>query len=236
MCTDAAVSLHVAITVVEQQSLGGIQDLFLLYFSFLWEKDLLRHRIHLFWIAMPVAGRGFCNSFWIFFFIFFKEENNLIRGSLCNWFHLCPKRVFSPSDLPTASRFTAPELGEEVAVFAGTRQIPGSWSAALQLLSLPCSSCSCVCFLLSHVLTLLFPPGSQRYAWRSPARPWPRKSHWLLAQPTSRGPGRGEWDGAETQPGALLDGGRALWAHCSLPTRLVFLSEKLEVLFHPELL
>lgn len=58
----------------------------------------------------------------------------------------------------------------------------------------------------------------------------------LLAQPTSPGPCRGEWAGAETQPGALLDGGRALWAHCSLPTRLAFLPEKLEILFHPELL
>lgn len=32
------------VPLVEQQSLGGIQDVFLLYFSSLGEKDLLRHR------------------------------------------------------------------------------------------------------------------------------------------------------------------------------------------------
>lgn len=119
---------------------------------------------------MSVAGRGFCNSFWIFFFVFLKKKTNLFRGNLCNWFHLCPKRGFFPSGLPTASRFTAPEPGEEVALFAGTRQISGSWSAALQVLSLPYSSCSCVCFSLSHVLTLLFPPGSRALFLAEPSQ------------------------------------------------------------------
>lgn len=44
LCTDVAVVLHMAISVMEHQVLGAVQDLFLLYFSFLGEKGLLRYR------------------------------------------------------------------------------------------------------------------------------------------------------------------------------------------------
>lgn len=72
-------------------------------------------------------------------------------------------------------------------MFAGTRQLPASWSAALQLLSFPCSSCGRVCFVLSCVLTLLFPSGSPALHLAEPSQPvakgnplgsWPSPLPW----------------------------------------------------------
>lgn len=115
-------------------------------------------------------GEGSVIHFGSFSSFFLRRKPTSLEGISATGFICAQKEGFFPSGLPTASRFTAPEPGEEVALFAGTRQISGSWSAALQVLSLPYSSCSCVCFSLSHVLTLLFPPGSQALFLAEPSQ------------------------------------------------------------------
>lgn len=100
-------------------------------------------------------------------------------------------------------------------MFAGARQVPTSWSAALQLLY-PCSSCGQVCVSLSCVLTLLFPSGSPALCLAEPSQPSAKEKplgSWRSLLP--RGHTRGKQAGAETQPGAVLDGGKTHWRSCT---------------------
>lgn len=101
------------------------------------------------------------------FLPFFKEKNNLIRESLCNCF-LCPKsggggfahsqQVYSPRAWGGG--------GCVCLCQADIRQLVCSFAAPLP----PLSSRSCVCFSLSHVLTLLFPSGSRALCLAEPSQ------------------------------------------------------------------
>lgn len=165
---------------------------------------------------MSVAGRGFCNSFWIFFFVFLKKKTNLFRGNLCNWFHLCPKRGVFPLWFAHSQQVYSPrawggggsvcwhqaDIRQLVCGFAGP--LPPLFLLQLCLfLTLPCPYFTFPPWIPGVMLGRAQPGRGQGKAIR------------LLAQPTSPGPLRGEWAGAETQPGALLDGGRALWRSCT---------------------
>lgn len=142
-----------------------------------WGERSVEAQRQLFWIAMPVAGRGFCNSFWIFFFLFVKEKTTSLEKVSATGFICDQKGCFFPLVCLQPGGLQPQSLGRRwlCLLAPGRYQAAGTWPCR----SFPSPTPPAAVFVSRSPMSLLYfsPLDPGRYAWRSPARPWPRKSH-----------------------------------------------------------